>query len=86
MPPSKLPDYERAGLQRAVLLTCKDAPLTMSQIQATPEVAVYVRRYGDETIARFVRALAETTLLFQSRNTSSAVYRSTKDAQRLLDT
>ena len=80
----QLPDHEQEGLQRAVLLACKAQALSMPQLLSAPAVAAYVERYGEEPVKRFVRALAKTSLLFQSHQTSAAVYRSTKDAQRLL--
>ena len=81
----QLPDHEQEGLQRAVLLACKAQALSINEILSAPAVAVYAERYGQEAVKRFVRALAKTSLLFQSHQTSAAVYRSTKDAQRLLD-
>ena len=81
----QLPDHEQEGLQRAVLLACKGQALSINEILAAPAVAAYVERYGEEPVKRFIRALAKTSLLFQSHQTSAAVYRSTRDAQRLLD-
>ena len=81
----QLPDHEQEGLQRAVLLACKSQALSINEVLAAPGVAAYVERYGEEPVKRFVRALAKTSLLFQSHQTSAAVYRSTRDAQRLLD-
>ncbi len=79
------PDHEKPALQRAILLACKSKALTMAAIEGDRLVSPFVERYGSADVRRFVRALAQSTLLFQSGRTTATVYRSTAAAKHIVE-
>ena len=57
----------------------------MSEIEGHPLVSPFVEKYGKESVHRFVRALAQSSLLFKSGRTSAAVYRSPAAAKYIVE-